>query len=887
MQICTVTGTLYNSDGSLAVGVRVYVRRAEKAGSIITTFVQPSYLSDVNAIVTLLLPRGSRVTLYAQATGLDEPEGVTLTVPDAPTATLEEMLDLAAYPVEGLIVKSNDVALAGRYADLNFSTSFSLTAAPSGQANVSLLPATGILLGGVKIGTGINVTLDGTISVPVIDKETAQDLLSDFFNPTNPSVHFTYNDPLNRIDITVDDATHTVAGLMSTVDKTALDAVPATYQPLNSQLTTFAGLTPANDDVLQRKAGTWASRTPLQLKADLALVKGDVGLGSVLNVAQEPAVLVGTSSQYWRGDKSWVTLDTSTVPENGNLYHTPPRVNTLIAAQVGVSVQAFNTNLTAIAGLSPSANDVIQFVGGAWATRTAAQLKSSLSLVQADISGLTTASSPTFAGLTVTGNVTSPGTGANSERFGAGADTSTSLRSTAIGNIAFTGGGNDNYAGGYDARVFGATSVVIGSGARGNNQVAIIGGGNTGSGANEAVIVGWNSQNGIYNPGNNSYSGGALAATMVGYNNRVGNTATSNAVTLMGASNTVNGDGISVLGDGNIINQNASIVLGSSPFATRTTAPNQFTAGWGPTYFVSEVYFGSGVVSTAPVAYSINGTGGSGSNVAGGAVAINGGKGTGTGTGGDVTISTAPTGSTGSSLNSLVTAFRVDKDQNVSIGSSIPSTKYRLTLGDDNKAGLLSLGGSTLPNGYLVKHKFSAGNQGVLLSFNARPSADASTTEYDDQTNFESGQLRYQTGANVSGGWMVFTAPKTSGIIARLQVANSGEVGVGNSAQVDEQLSIKGADTSSSRFAFTVRNSANAMILSARNDVGVGVGTSNLNAAALLQVDSTTKGFLPPRMTTTQKNAISAPPEALCVYDLTLHKLCVYTGSVWETVTSL
>ena len=47
------------------------------------------------------------------------------------------------------------------------------------------------------------------------------------------------------------------------------------------------------------------------------------------------------------------------------------------------------------------------------------------------------------------------------------------------------------------------------------------------------------------------------------------------------------------------------------------------------------------------------------------------------------------------------------------------------------------------------------------------------------------------------------------------------------------------------------------------------------------------QGFLPPKMTTTQKNAISSPSEGLIVYDLTLHKLCVYTGSTWETITSL
>lgn len=67
----------------------------------------------------------------------------------------------------------------------------------------------------------------------------------------------------------------------------------------------------------------------------------------------------------------------------------------------------------------------------------------------------------------------------------------------------------------------------------------------------------------------------------------------------------------------------------------------------------------------------------------------------------------------------------------------------------------------------------------------------------------------------------------------------------------------------------------------------VNVGTTTSSATAVLKVESTTQGFLPPRMTTTQKNAISSPAEGLIVYDLTLHKLCVYTGSAWETITSL
>lgn len=44
-----------------------------------------------------------------------------------------------------------------------------------------------------------------------------------------------------------------------------------------------------------------------------------------------------------------------------------------------------DADLVAIAGLTPAANDLLQFVAGAWANRTPAQVKTSLGLVKADI----------------------------------------------------------------------------------------------------------------------------------------------------------------------------------------------------------------------------------------------------------------------------------------------------------------------------------------------------------------------------------------------------------------------------------------------------------------------------------------------------------------------
>jgi hypothetical protein len=61
----------------------------------------------------------------------------------------------------------------------------------------------------------------------------------------------------------------------------------------------------------------------------------------------------------------------------------------------------------------------------------------------------------------------------------------------------------------------------------------------------------------------------------------------------------------------------------------------------------------------------------------------------------------------------------------------------------------------------------------------------------------------------------------------------------------------------------------------------VGVNTFSINASAKLQVESTTQGFLPPRMTTTQKNAIATPAAGLMVYDTTLNQMSYYNATTW------
>jgi hypothetical protein len=63
-----------------------------------------------------------------------------------------------------------------------------------------------------------------------------------------------------------------------------------------------------------------------------------------------------------------------------------------------------------------------------------------------------------------------------------------------------------------------------------------------------------------------------------------------------------------------------------------------------------------------------------------------------------------------------------------------------------------------------------------------------------------------------------------------------------------------------------------------QNKLSVGTPTQ---ASAVMEITSTTLGFLPPRMTTTQKNAIATPAAGLIVYDTTLNVLTYYNGTTW------
>ena len=70
------------------------------------------------------------------------------------------------------------------------------------------------------------------------------------------------------------------------------------------------------------------------------------------------------------------------------------------------------------------------------------------------------------------------------------------------------------------------------------------------------------------------------------------------------------------------------------------------------------------------------------------------------------------------------------------------------------------------------------------------------------------------------------------------------------------------------------------------SQVGINDNNATPDASAMLDVKSTTKGMLIPRMTTTQRDAISSTATGLMIYNTTTNAFNYYNGTVWVALSS-
>ena len=161
------------------------------------------------------------------------------------------------------------------------------------------------------------------------------------------------------VELATDSEVATGTDTQRAVTPAGLASVLSGKQAADADLTTIAGLAPSNNDTLQYISGAWANRTAAQVKSTLAITESDVAS---------------------------LTSD--------------------LAAK-----QPLDSDLTTIAALSPTNGDTMMYNSGAWANRTAAQVKSALAITESDVASLTSdlAAKAALAGPTFTGTVTHSG----------------------------------------------------------------------------------------------------------------------------------------------------------------------------------------------------------------------------------------------------------------------------------------------------------------------------------------------------------------------------------------------------------------------------------------------------------------------------------------------
>ena len=104
-----------------------------------------------------------------------------------------------------------------------------------------------------------------------------------------------------------------------------------------------------------------------------------------------------------------------------------------------------------------------------------------------------------------------------------------------------------------------------------------------------------------------------------------------------------------------------------------------------------------------------------------------------------------------------------------------------------------------------------------------------------------------------------------------------------NSTGATQGTFLSGPGTGSTTYSLICTNSGastTTAALAVRDDSRVGIRTNSIDPGAALEVDGTTGGILFPRLTTTERDALTLT-NGLVIYNSTTNKLQVYAGGAW------
>ncbi len=323
------------------------------------------------------------------------------------------------------------------------------------------------------------------------------------------------------------------------------------------------------------------------------------------------------------------------------------------------------------------------------------------------------------------GSLSCPGAGANSERFGAGA-TAGGVSSLAIGNGATI----DTTLSG------GASGVAIGQGASSSYRSVAVGQGSTNGTADGSVAIGRQAS---------ATGGGGVAIGISSTNAAQGGIALGMNTSIGGAHT-----GAVVVGNGATSTASNQLVIGSSTSNT---------------YAITSAYIGNGVTNTAPLGFTLQGTGGSGADIAGASVNLAGGKGTGTGVGGNLNFQIAkPAGSTGSGLNTLSTVLSLSGTNGAALFQNATDSTTAFQIQQANAGSALNFDTTT---NKLSIYRVSVPGHFISIYHDGRPRIDGNGSPVSFVSGIDSGLIvgRASAGAAIQTATLQGASSQTGDIL--------------------------------------------------------------------------------------------------------------------------
>jgi hypothetical protein len=202
-------------------------------------------------------------------------------------------------------------------------------------------------------------------------------------------------------------------------------------------------------------------------------------------------------------------------------------------------------------------------------------------------------------------------------------------------------------------------------------------------------------------------------------------------------------------------------------------------------------------------------------------------------------------------------------------------TTTRLRIGTGNSTGAINIMAQS-GNTDVVSFKASNGTDQFTIKNTSGNTLIGTSTDAGFKLDVN-GTARVSASAQ-----NVFQISGTNAVATRIDINHATNTGFQLSLSSVRKWSIATYGAGDFTFYNDVLTSDALFIKGNTNNVIIGSTTDV--ASALLNVTSTTKGFLPPRMTTTQKNAIASPATGLIVYDLTLNLPQFYNGTIWVSL---